>query len=197
MEINAYSKISFSSKKIPRYLYHLTDPMSAEKILKDGRILKSDFTLGFREKAVFLFDLKNFTKRWNRNKIWEGNDLAKDLLIHCSNDSLNLTLLRIPTDKLKKEDLRIRNLNHLFKLMKKTKHVKEGAPATESKRYKARKLAIEYLYPHEIDACNIDVLGTVEYFRNVYRKESLKGVFLKMFENQPEINCIKTLQNKR
>lgn len=202
MEINnivqqSIQQSNFGSRKVPRYLYHLTDSKSIAQIQQSGKIQRSNFTLGLNFSAVFLFELKNLTKRWGCSRDWSYNNLAKDLFSQCAHGTLSLILIRIPVDKLKKEDLRIRNLNRLFGSNTNNYHVKEGAPATESKLYKARKKAIEYLYPHEIPVDDIEVLGSVENFRHLLRKNGIKGVLSELFQNQPEEKCIKTLQNKR
>ena len=140
--------------------------------------------------------LQNLTKRWKHCKDWSYNNLAKDLMSHCAHGTLSLTLMRIPVNKLKKEDLRIRSLNQLFRKDSSQLHIEAGAPATESKRFKARKNAIEYIYPYEINTKDIEILGCVENFREIIRKESLKGLLLRLYKNQPELICIKTLQKQ-
>ena len=138
-------------------------------------------------------DLKNFTKRWGVNKDWSYNNLAKDLFSQCAHGSLTLSLLRIPVEKLNKDKLRVRCLNELFRSSRNTYHTMEGTPARYNKRYTTKGKALEYIYLQEIDAKDVEVLGSVENFREILRKKNLKGLLLELFKGEPEENCIKTL----
>lgn len=194
MRIDNIQKQNFGSRKIPRYLYHITDTRSLAKIKECGKIKKSNFTLDFETPAVFLFELKNLTKRWGKNKKWNNNNLAEDLLMQCSHFSPNLILLKVPVTKLEKENLRIRCLGALFCDSKNTPHITKGAPAEKSKIYKARKEAIEYLYTQEIDFNNVEVLGCANNFISILRDKKLKGVLTEFFKGQPEEKCINLLK---
>lgn len=185
---------NFRSRKFPRYLYHLTTTEGLKKIQESKAIKPSDFTLGLNYPAVFLFELKNYTKNWGVKKDWNYNNLAKDLLSQCAHDTLTLALIRVPVDKLDKNRLRIRCLNELFSSNKKTYHIMEGSPAKYSKLYKGRKKALEYIYPEEIKTKDIEVLGSVENFRQTLRKLKLKGLLLKLFKGQPEEKLINELK---
>lgn len=184
---------NFTSRKVPRYLYHLTSIEGLKKIQESNAIKTTNFTLGLNYPAVFLFELKNFTKNYTSQKDWGFTNLAFDLLSQCAHNTLSLVLMRIPVGKLDKNKLKIRNLNELLKSSRNTYHTMEGAPAQYAKRYKAKRKSIEYIYPQEIPFKEVEVLGSVENYRQILRKQKLKGLLLELFKGQPEENCIKTL----
>lgn len=188
------TSINFYSRKVPRYLYHLTSTDCLNKIKESGKIKIAPDTLGFKKSGIFLLELENFAKYWKPNKDWDFNNLAYDLLKQCSNGTMTLSLIRIPVDKLDKNILRIRSLNKLFRANERSLHETEGISATESKKYKAKKNAIEYIYPKEININNIEILGSIENYRNILRKKRLSGLLLELLKDQPEENCIKSLQ---
>ena len=52
-------------RNLPRYLYHITTENNYQQMLKDGYIKgHHDLDLNTHLSGVFLFDLKNFSKRW-------------------------------------------------------------------------------------------------------------------------------------
>lgn len=194
MKINNIETQNFGSRKIPRYLYHITDSQSFAKIKDTGKIKKSIYTLDFEKPAVFLFELKNLTKRWNKNYKWYNNNLAEELLFQCAHNLPNIVILKIPVAKLIKNDLRIRSLRELLSSSKNTDHVTSGAPASQSKKYKTKKEPIEYIYPHEISFNDVETFGHADNYSSILNKKGLKGVLAELFSGQPEEKCINLLK---
>lgn len=64
--VKSSGRITKSGKpNLPRYLYHVTSRKNYEAMLKSGEIRTShDACLSSSLEGVFMFDLKNFAKRW-------------------------------------------------------------------------------------------------------------------------------------
>ena len=74
-------------------------------LIKDtGKIKKSIYTLDFEQPAVFLFELKNFTKRWNKNNKCLGMCAITSLIV---NDYFNGEICKIYVD----------DISHYFNLI--------------------------------------------------------------------------------
>ena len=111
------------SKVIPRFLYHLTTRSNYEEIVRSGRLLaKHEETAGT---AVFMIELQNFLKRWSSIDFHhKKSKLDKALFDYCEKDGSGLVLLRVPTQKLKSNALRVRSQEALFAEAKRLKEIK-------------------------------------------------------------------------
>lgn len=89
---------------VPRFLYHITSKKNYESMLKDGFIRTSQDAADMTNlNGVFMFDLKNFTKRWCNTGFSMGDDfltLAKSLFLKGSSKTSNIVVLKVPTKKL-------------------------------------------------------------------------------------------------
>ena len=118
MGINSINKvipeaITYGKHKVPRYIYHFTDGCSYESMLKDG-FIKTGYDDIFG-KGIFMAELTNLFRSWGVDKIWGNNLLLDSLLRQTSKDRHKIVVLRIPTDKLNHNDLKIRSQNKFFK----------------------------------------------------------------------------------
>lgn len=188
--------------KIPRFLYHFTNKEAYESMLKDGKIKQ---TLNDPLSGVYLVDLSNFFKRWN--KIGGcGDDVREGILQLATNGYRfggNVVLLKIPTEKLQKANLRIRmertfhdikDPQDLWEWVNKFKqgippptkyeHAFLGDKASNSKLYKQKKEALAFVCPEEIKITNTEKIGEIE--TNFIKKNSLKNIYLKLLEGTPE-----------
>ncbi len=101
------------SKIIPRFLYHLTNKANYESIMSSGvlRPSRDDF---FRE-GVFTTELTNLFKRWRRSPAFGGANLQSELLEQVAKNSSELVMLKIPTDRLNVDCIRIRSQKQFFR----------------------------------------------------------------------------------
>lgn len=100
------------SKAIPRFLYHLTTKANYESIMQSG-FLKTSRDRAFG-KGIFTTELTNFFKRWRRNPDWGAENLQSKLLEQAAKGSSELVILKIPTESLNIDNLKIRSQNKLF-----------------------------------------------------------------------------------
>jgi len=169
---------SFGNKKIPRFLYHFTTESNYQSMLKNGEI-KTAKTGAFQ--GFYMVDLNNLLKRWNASKDWENLDLREELLRQVRKLGEKVVVIRIPTENIDKNKLLIRSQNKLLPLSRDTylealanwkktgeipnakfEHLFIGDKATNSKRYKQRKEAIEYIYPAKLDISMTQKVGSTE-----------------------------------
>ena len=110
------------SKIIPRFLYHITTKSNYEKIVRSGKLLaKHEETAGT---AVFMIELQNFLKRWSSIDFYhKKSKLDKALFDYCEKDGSGLVLLRVPTQNLKSDILRVRSQESLFAEAKRLKEI--------------------------------------------------------------------------
>lgn len=107
-------KLAPSGKHIiPRYLYHLTDAASFEKIKSTGYIKPNKPNKSFAGQAVFTFELQNVLERWQKFLTRQGKDTLLGMLIDLPRMH-NLVLLKIPTKNLDKSKLLIRSQDWYF-----------------------------------------------------------------------------------
>lgn len=166
------------SRKIPRYIYHMTSKANYESMLRDGYIKTSDYKLHV-DKGIYAFDLPNFYKRWGINKDWGYDDLQRIILRHivkwtnsAQSGSSDLVILRIPTSNLDIDKLSVRSLNKLFSFEqtetffrnlgpKLQEHLAGNTPAREAPLYTRRKDAIEFIYKDNIPIENAEQIGNI------------------------------------
>lgn len=118
MGINSINKvipktITYGKHKVPRYIYHFTDGSSYESMLKDGFIKAGcDDVFG---RGIFMVELTNLFRSWGVDKAWDNDLLINSLLRLAGKDKHKVVVLRIPTDKLNHNDLKIRSISKFFK----------------------------------------------------------------------------------
>lgn len=182
MEINKTNQsINFTGRKIPRFVYHLTNKKNYNQMCKDGFIKTTDSDPYIKDsEGIFTIDWNNFCKLWGHHKSWgeNGYPLQYSLLREAVKwvtsyiDSLNeLVIIKIPTDKLKQNKLAVRS-QHLFFEVKENdlklnqlthnqlSHLSGNTPATQSKLLKRRN-AVEFIYKEPIPIENTEQIGSV------------------------------------
>ena len=157
----------FGKHKVPRYLYHFTNPEALEGMKKTGsiRISEDAYSKG-KLSGVFMVDMENFAKRWKRHKAWDDGNLKIALWNEVQGKG-KVTCIRIPTEKLDQSILKIRSQNRYFMAKKQGKkeyleHAVNGDKAQFRSLYDQRKEALEYIYPKEIPMDAVQVMETVQ-----------------------------------
>lgn len=187
-------------RNLPRYLYHITTENNYQQMLKDGYIKgHHDLDLNTRLSGVFLFDLKNFSKRWTTMGIDWGDKLftfAKGLIMQASKDDSNLVVLKISTKTLSQNKLKCRN-----QLTDSKTHNTYGDFATNQKHYTRKKNAIEYINEGNIPIQNVTKIGEANVgfnlhkamenlSENIFDKIDVKKILQNLFKNTPEEKSI-------
>ena len=206
--------INIAKRRIPKYIYHLTNKESYEKMLASGEI-KMSKDVNFN--GVFAIELPNFFKRWC------ASDLGKSLIRQTSKYSDRLVLLKIPTEKLKYENLFMRsqdsyfakqkNLTDIYREAKQNgkdintmlrswvdkycgddyaRHIQGQTPASYAAKFKQNKEPIEYIYKDIIPMNNVEKIGEVSLKNFTHRDENglfsydVKNIFLELLKDTPE-----------
>ena len=187
-------------RNLPRYLYHITTENNYQQMLKDGYIKgHHDLDLNTHLSGVFLFDLKNFSKRWTTMGIDWGDKLftfAKGLIMQASKDDSNLVVLKISTKTLSQNKLKCRN-----QLTDSKTHNTYGDFATNQKHYTRKKNAIEYINEGNIPIQNVTKIGEANVgfnlhkamenlSENIFDKIDVKKILQNLFKNTPEEQSI-------
>lgn len=187
-------------RNLPRYLYHITTENNYQQMLKDGYIKgHHDLDSSTHLSGVFLFDLKNFSKRWLTMGIDWGDRLftfAKGLIMQASKDDSNLVVLKIPTKTLSQNKLKCRN-----QLTDSKTHNTYGDFATNQKHYTRKKNAIEYINEGDIPIQNVTKIGEANVgfnlhkamenlSENIFDKIDVKKILQRLFKNTPEEKSI-------
>lgn len=187
-------------RNLPRYLYHITTENNYQQMLKDGYIKgHHDLDLNTHLSGVFLFDLKNFSKRWTTMGIDWGEKLftfAKGLIMQASKDDSNLVVLKISTKTLSQNKLKCRN-----QLTDSKTHNTYGDFATNQKHYTRKKNAIEYINEGNIPIQNVTKIGEANVgfnlhkamenlSENIFDKIDVKKILQNLFKNTPEEKSI-------
>lgn len=183
--VKAPEKVSEDDKvktALPKYLYHLTNQESYQKIVDSGKMkISKDIIDG-----VFMFDIDDFKTNWKNSKVASDNEnLAKSLLEQAIKSGKGLVLLKIPTENLESKKFAIRpqddviaflNSNHFRNLAMAyaesggifnnkwllPKDLVEGYSPTETKTFTDNGRAIEYVYQDDIDLENAGVEKILE-----------------------------------
>lgn len=216
MNINNYNtynrNFNFKGHQIPKFLYHLTNEKAYNSIKRDGRLManSNDGLI----KGIFMIELSNFFKRWGISKDWCDSNLSLDLLKQVAKREKKLILLRIPTGELDKEKLLVRSQNKLFSITKlpefyptlkawytkheipkeRFQHIFNGDKAANSRHYKQKKSAIEYIYPEDISLGKIDKIGEVK-LEKINALTSIKAVFETLLQGTPEEKAIAAIKD--
>ncbi len=204
------NKITYRGRKIPRYLYHITTEANCKKIQNTGYILPSVDYLS-QKRAVFCLEWQNFIKRWGG--LSKDNDipfLSKitffEYLLR-GKGKRNITILRIPTDKLEQENLFVRSQDMLFSmcedyqteyrqrnpiLKEKFPHLFDWDNAVNAKKYKSKKHSIEYIYTKKIPVDIIEKIGIAELkLQNCDNNINLLRFLKRILSNTKEKNSLK------
>lgn len=178
---------------VPRYLYHMTRKKNYEQILEKGLINAYSDTGHSDLFGVFMFDLKNFEKRWANT--WFNIDdmkvnLGRALLSkHSCDDSVigkaeDIVMLRIPTKNMDINKLKIRRQDIV--------QFDESDSAIYQSVYTRRKIPIEYIYESDIDVSDVQKIGEMsiriknqEEFKKIIELKPF-DLLLKLFKGQPE-----------
>lgn len=103
---------------IPRYLYHITDAVSYEKIKADGFMEPRRPNSSFSQEGIFTFELQNALKRWQQIPTQQGKNTLLGMLLEITRNS-NVVILKIPTKNLNLDNLLIRSQDWYFNATKK------------------------------------------------------------------------------
>lgn len=171
---------------IPRNLYHLTTASAYENMLRTGS-LEAREACDSRGKQVFLFDIKNFTKYWRKTKKTQEQPRTTllDLIAQLGErknfeDDVDLVLLKVPTEKLNLNNLKIR-IQELLRCgiagqaaamqeMLKDPHITSnglkfylkdivGIPAKNAPLCNQKKQSIEWLHSTDIPISDVQLVG--------------------------------------
>jgi len=188
-------KIAKSSKPaIPRYLYHVTTKKNYEAMLKSGEIIGShDGNFMSNLEGVFMFDLKNFLKRWSSTYFKCDNGTTINLgAALIGKNRTDAVVLRVPTKNFNVDKLKIRaqdNLNSTY-------HGLNGDYARFQSLYTRNKKPIEYIYGQNIKMSDVQKVGEINIGipENFYELENGMEFFkrkpfkelLEIFRGSPE-----------
>lgn len=204
----AKKRVSFGCRKIPRFLYHLTQSGKLEYIEKYG-IRQSKAEEDNYITGVYLFDLKNLVRNWDSISLNGEDDLRMALIKHVMKaySQLNLALLKIPTANLDPNALVLRRLHKLFEaqnskefdrveshlritgevLPNNFEHVFNGAPAADARLYTNE--PIEYIYKGPVDMANAEVVNCAYIDRNSMTPQEIYG---RLLAGKPESASLKS-----
>lgn len=211
--------IEFSSKKIPRNIYHLTSYDNYQSMLNEGFIRKEGVPRLYIDQGIYALELSNFFKFWGKNKDWGYDDLQDMILRHVLKwvntvDPKNkeLVILKIPTSKLDPQKLFIRSLNKLFSFMDNHNYATEASdelkehllgktPAKKAPLYKMRKEAIEYIYNENIPINDVERIGNIVNIislrkNNIFPPNFVKSIMEALLHGTPESNNLKLLKEE-
>ncbi len=193
--------VKSSKPNLPRYLYHITSTKNYESMLKSCEIRTSlDACPASNLEGVFMFDLKNFAKRWtstfcNINDHVKVN-LASSLI--CKNFD-SIVVLKIPTKTMNIDKLKVRVQEAQNTL---NNHYLNGDSARFQTLYTRRKKPIEYIYGENINISDAEKIGELNLKLNLEEKDKIldfvnKRPFdslLKLFKGTPEEKCIQAMK---
>lgn len=193
--------------KLKKNLYHITTHEAYQNIKKNGYLCPS-IAQG-TESGLFLVDFPNLLKRWcGISKNYPQGYLFKNLLSHIAGiECEDVVLLRIPTEVLEKDALKVRSVErhaqNIVKVSERQKNIKElqedtikalfGDFARYSPKYKQKREAVEYIYPYEIKATNIEEMGTFKFTKSL-RKTSIWEIITQLVKGHPEENGVTNIQ---
>lgn len=193
--------------KLKKNLYHITTKEAYQNIKKEGYLYPS--IANGTESGLFLVDFPNFLKRWcGISKNYPQGYLFKNLLSHIAGrECEDVVLLRIPTEVLEKNALKVRSVErhaqNIVKIRERQKNIKElpketikalfGDFAKYSPKYKQKREAVEYIYPYEIKLSNIQEMGTFRFTKSL-RKTSIGEIITQLVKGHPEENGVTNIQ---
>jgi hypothetical protein len=189
----------YRSKEIPRFLYTITTKANYESMCKDGYIRPAQDILRPKMQGIFLFDLRNLTKRWTSNSFFRTQNFITQLFLALTDKSKDLVVLKVPTKNLDKP-LKIRSLNYLFKNCDRIRtdvHLDYGIGAYMQKHYTQHKEPIEYIYKENIPITQVEKIGEVfiEDVKKLSRGElKVKNVLSQLFSGTPQHKTIEQMK---
>ena len=204
---SAQKALGKNNSKIPKYLYHITTKSNYNSMLESGVIKTSkDVSPMSNLNGVFMFDMKNFAKRWSNTWVDYGEPgqkynigsvlLGKNSLIQQGADkSSDLVLLRFPTNKFD-----VKNLSIRIQDTNKASYRPNGENAIFQRLHTRRKDAIEYIYSNNINISDAEKIGELRLDLKTeadvlkYITEKHFDTLLKLLKDQPEANCIKAIE---
>lgn len=199
--VKSSGRITKSGKpNLPRYLYHVSSRKNYEAMVKSGEIRTShDACLSSSLEGVFMFDLKNFAKRWTSTFFNFEEECAKVNLgsaLVCKNS--DIVVLKVPTKKMNVDKLKVRVQDET----KTDYHALNGDSARFQTLYTRRKKPIEYIYGENIDISDAQKIGELNLELNADNRNELidfmqKRPFeplLKLFKGTPEEKCVLAMQ---
>lgn len=204
---------NFQSRKIPRYIYHLTNQKAYDSILKDGFIRTSENDPYTIKRGIHAIELSNFIKHWLENKSWAYcSDCLQEALLRevvkwtrsLLPNADKLVILRIPTANLDKNQLAIRGQDTFFEFNNPNKKKRVVTPellgltpASEAQRYKKKKKAIEYIYYDNIPIQNVEHIGNIVNIPELRRspeyncEQPVQSILKALLKGTPEANAIR------
>ena len=189
----------YRCKEIPRFLYTITTKANYESMCKDGYIRTAQDIIRPKMQGIFLFDLRNLTKRWTSNSFFRKQNFITQLFLALTDKSKDLVVLKVPTKNLE-NSLRIRSLNYLFKNCDRIRtdvHLDSGIGAYMQKHYTQHKEPIEYIYKANIPITQVEKIGEVfiEDAKKLARGEvKVKDILSKLFEGTPQHKTIEQMK---
>jgi hypothetical protein len=195
----------FSARKAPRYIYHFTTKFNYEQIKQQGYINLSKDYLSEKD-AVFFLDWQNFIKRWGgiltgKNSPFLSKKTFLNYLLK-RKGKRKMSLLRVPVDKLNRDDLYVRSQDILFDmctnyqnefrsrdavLKQKFPHLFDFDSVNNAKKYKSKKHSVEYIYTKNIPLDIVKEVGCAELnLQTCNNKHNLLKFLNNLLSNTPE-----------
>lgn len=196
-----------SKSSLPKYLYHLTNKTSYEKIVNTGKIKSSKDIID----GVFMIDMDDFQTNWRNMPNYNNTGtMAQSLLEQALKGEKGLVLLRIPTEALDETQLVLRpeddvvnfiNSEHFRNLVtafaekggiynnksEMPKELVEGYSPMRAQEFSDENRAVEYIYKGNIDVEKVGVEKVLEL--PMIRRNTLWGYSKKEFEKLYEAIC--------
>lgn len=214
--------IGFERRKVPRYVYHLTNEKAYDSILQDGFIKTSDKDAYTHKAGIFTIDLFNFFKFWGSHKDWDLGDketlresllrIAAKWIKTYDEKKGNLVVLKIPTSSLNTDEFSIRSQNMFFRhMLKEPNPPIHSLPEKEKNNITGRTLAnsdfgkklrkheaSEYIYFENIPANNIERIGQIVNINEIrksddFKSHPVKAILQRALANTSEVNWLKNL----
>jgi len=209
---NYDNRLTFSGKKVPRYIYHLTTKANYENIQKSGFInMSKDYLSG--KNAVFFIDWQNFIKRWGKLEVDDSVFLSKKTFLKYllkGKGKRNMSLLRVPVSKLNQDDLYVRSQDILFDACTNYKaeyqtrdpilqiffpHLFDFDFVKNVKKYTSKKHSVEYIYKNTIPKDIVEEVGTAELtLQNFKSRNNLLNFLNNLLKSTPEQKSLKIYQ---
>lgn len=210
--VKAFSRSAKNGRRnVPRYLYHVTSKKNYEGMLKKGVIKAGqDAALESNLNGVFMFDLKNFTKRWCHMGFDIGENpgenfltLAKALFMKNSSKTSDIVVLRIPTKGLPLDKLKCRIQGGVNPSDISMSHVMNGDIATKQAYFTRKKHPIEYIFQGNIPMSGVQKAGEANtgvileemIDASTYNKLKPLEILKNLFRGQPEEKCVQIANN--
>lgn len=166
---NAIPAINKTSKKqaLPEFIYHITSKENYEKILKDGKIIISEWEAQNLNgcKGIYFVDRDNFLNKWVGRKEPElfgdsSIDIGELLMLWTCKGINGTVAIQIPTSKLNLSQLRFRPYIEACRVSLETLNpdtleigselVKKGLSIDDLPKFANSNEPIEYIYTGEL-----------------------------------------------